>query len=159
MVHLHHLQINYMPLPTGICPDCTSTASTRPRSSRAEKSERPLTPRSATLIAAARWLVRHEPTPVRHVSGRVREELLAFYDLPPEHWQHLRTTNPIESTFATVKLRTYKTKGPGSREAGLAMVFKLTEQAQKRWRRLNGSPLLAEVVGAIEFVDGVRKAA
>jgi transposase-like protein len=88
-----------------------------------------------------------------------REELLAFYDFPAEHWRHLRTSNPIESTFATVELRTYKTKGPGSREAGLAMVFKLAEQAQKGWRKLNGSELLTDVIGGIHFVDGVRSKA
>ena len=88
-----------------------------------------------------------------------REELFAFYDFPAEHWRHLRTSNPIESTFATVQLRTYKTKGPGSREAGLAMVFKLVEQAQKRWRKLNGSDLLTDVIGGIQFVDGVRSKA
>lgn len=88
-----------------------------------------------------------------------REQLLAFYDLPAEHWSHLRTTNPIESTFATVRLRTCRTKGPGSREAGLAMVFKLVEQAQKRWRKLNGTPLLSDVIGDVQFVDGIRKQA
>ena len=88
-----------------------------------------------------------------------RDELMAFFDFPAEHWRHLRTSNPIESTFATVELRTYKTKGPGSREAGLAMVFKLAEQAQKRWRKLNGSELLADVIGGVQFVDGVRSKA
>ena len=70
-----------------------------------------------------------------------QEELLAFYDFPAEHWQHLRTSNPIESTFATVRLRTYKTKGAGSRTACLAMAFKLVESAQNHWRKLNGSAL------------------
>ena len=88
-----------------------------------------------------------------------REKLLAFYDLPAEHWSHLRTTNPIESTFATVRLRTYRTKGPGSREAGLAMVFKLAEQAQKRWRKLNGTSLLSDVIDDVQFIDGIRKQA
>jgi transposase-like protein len=88
-----------------------------------------------------------------------RDELLAFYDFPAEHWSHLRTTNPIESTFATVELRTYRTKGPGSREAGLAMVFKLAQQAQKRWRKLNGHELVQQVIEGVEFVDGERKAA
>jgi len=88
-----------------------------------------------------------------------REELLAFYDFPAEHWGHLRTTNPIESTFATVRLRTHRTKGPGSRAAGLAMVFKLAQQAKKRWRKLNGSALLSEVIAGVEFIDGTRKAA
>jgi transposase-like protein len=88
-----------------------------------------------------------------------KDRLLAFYDFPAEHWSHLRTTNPIESTFATVKLRTYRTKGPGSREAGLAMVFKLAELAQKRWRKLNGSALLSDVITGVQFVDGLKKAA
>lgn len=88
-----------------------------------------------------------------------KDELFAFYEFPAEHWRHLRTSNPIESTFATVELRTYKTKGPGSREAGLAMVFKLVEQAQKGWRKLNGSDLLADVIGGVQFVDGVRSKA
>ena len=88
-----------------------------------------------------------------------REELLAFYDFPAEHWQHLRTTNPIESTFATVRLRTYKTKGAGSRAACLAMAFKLVESAQKHWRKLNGSTLLPEVVAGALFKDGMKVAA
>jgi transposase-like protein len=88
-----------------------------------------------------------------------RAELLAFYDFPAEHWGHLRTSNPIESTFATVRLRTYRTKGPGSRAAGLAMAFKLAQKAEKGWRRLNKSEKLLEVVDGVVFVDGIRKAA
>ena len=88
-----------------------------------------------------------------------RAELLAFYDFPAEHWQHLRTSNPIESTFATVRLRTYRTKGPGSREAGLAMAFKLARKAESRWRKLNGSEKLQELIDGIVFVDGERIAA
>jgi putative transposase len=88
-----------------------------------------------------------------------KAELLAFYDFPAEHWSHLRTSNPIESTFATVRLRTYRTKGPGSREAGLAMAFKLALKAQGRWRKLNGSQKLQDLIDGIVFVDGVRKAA
>jgi transposase-like protein len=88
-----------------------------------------------------------------------RTELLAFYDFPAEHWGHLRTSNPIESTFATVRLRTYRTKGPGSRLAGLAMAFKLAQKAEKGWRKLNKSEMLKEVVDGIVFVDGIRKAA
>lgn len=83
-----------------------------------------------------------------------REELLVFYDFPALHWVHLRTTNPIESTFATVRLRTVKTKGSGSRSACLTMVFKLMESAAKSWRLLNGSPLLAKVIAGVRFVDG-----
>lgn len=88
-----------------------------------------------------------------------RAELLAFYDFPAEHWRHLRTSNPIESTFATVRLRTYRTKGPGSRAAGLAMAFKLIQKAQKGWRKLNGSEKLKDLIDGIVFVDGERKAA
>jgi transposase-like protein len=88
-----------------------------------------------------------------------RSELLAFYDFPAEHWAHLRTSNPIESTFATVRLRTYRTKGPGSRKAGLAMAFKLAAKAQARWRKLNGSAKLQDLIDGIVFVDGERKAA
>ena len=83
----------------------------------------------------------------------------AFYDFPAEHWGHLRTSNPIESTFATVRLRTYRTKGPGSREAGLAMAYKLAHKAESRWRLLNGSERLRDLIDGIVFVDGERKAA
>ena len=88
-----------------------------------------------------------------------REALLAFYDFPAEHWMHIRTTNPIESTFATVRLRTKKTKGAGSRVACLTMVFKLALAAQKNWRALNGYRLITDVIGGVAFVDGVRKEA
>ena len=82
------------------------------------------------------------------------EELLAFYDYPAEHWIHLRTTNPIESTFATVRHRTKVTRGPGSRAAGLAMVFKLIESAQTRWRAVNGPHLVALVRAGATFLNG-----
>lgn len=85
-----------------------------------------------------------------------REALLAFYDFPAEHWLHIRTTNPIESVFATVRLRTSKTKGSGSRVACLSMVFKLAESASKKWRCLNGSDLIRDVIAGIVFVDGVK---
>lgn len=85
-----------------------------------------------------------------------REALLAFYDFPAEHWLHLRTTNPIESIFATVRLRTAKTKGAGSRVAGLSMVFKLVESAAKHWRALNGSDLIPHVIAGVVFVDGIK---
>ncbi len=86
-----------------------------------------------------------------------REALLTFYDFPAEHWVHLRTTNPIESTFATVRLRTDKTKGCGSRMATLTMVFKSLQSAEQYWRLLNGSHLLQDVIEGVEFVDGLRK--
>ena len=85
-----------------------------------------------------------------------REVLLAFYDFPAEHWIHLRTTNPIESTFATVRLRTKRTKGSGSRTACLTMVYKLMQSASKNWRVLNGSQVLVDVLQGITFIDGIR---
>jgi transposase-like protein len=84
-----------------------------------------------------------------------REELLAFYAFPAEHWIHLKTTNPIESTFATVRLRTKVTKGPGSRTAGLAMAYKLIESAQARWRAVNAPHLVALVRAGVTFEKGV----
>jgi transposase-like protein len=81
--------------------------------------------------------------------------LLAFYDFPAEHWIHLKTTNPIESTFATVRLRTKVTKGPGSRAAGLAMAFKLIEAAEQRWRSVNAPHLVALVRAGAKFDKGV----
>lgn len=86
-----------------------------------------------------------------------RTELLAFYDFPAEHWAHLRTTNPIESTFATVRLRTVKTRGCLSRQTMLTMVFRLCQSAQKRWRRLQGYRRLADVVQGVKFVDGISE--
>jgi putative transposase len=83
-----------------------------------------------------------------------KEVLLTFYDYPAQHWMHLRTTNPIESTFAPVRARTDITKGPGSRQAGLAMIFKLMEAAEGRWRRLNGHHLVALVRAGAEFRNG-----
>jgi putative transposase len=80
--------------------------------------------------------------------------LLAFYDFLAEHWVHLRTTNPIESTFATVRLRTRVTKGPGSRAAGVAMAFKLIESAQARWRAVNAPHLVALVRAGATFING-----
>jgi len=97
---------------------------------------------------AAKW-----PKPAAKVTDDL-DVLLAFYDYPAEHWIHLRTTNPIESTFATVRLRTRVTKGPGSRAAGVAMAFKLIESAQTRWRMVNAPHLVALVRAGATFVNG-----
>ena len=113
---------------------------------------------------------RRETKPTKHSAGpwpfgakypgameklcKDREELLAFYDFPAEHWVHIRTTNPIESTFATVRLRTKRARNCGSREPILTMVYKLLESAQKHWKRIKGSNLLTLVVNNVKFKDG-----
>ena len=83
-----------------------------------------------------------------------KEQMFNFYDFPAEHWQHIRTTNPIESTFATVRHRSRQTKGCGSRMATLTMVYKLGTVAEKGWRRLRGFQLLSKVVAGVKFKDG-----
>ena len=85
------------------------------------------------------------------------EALLTYFDFPAEHWRHLRTTNPIESSFATVRLRQRVTKGAGSRTKGLVMAFKLLDMAEKRWRRITGAKLLPLVRAGVRFVDGVQQ--
>jgi len=87
---------------------------------------------------------------------RNRNVLLTFYDYPAAHWVHLRTTNPIESTFATVRARTRVTKGAGSRRRGLVMAYKLLDAAQDRWRKVNSPELVVQVRAGIEFKDGIR---
>lgn len=87
---------------------------------------------------------------------RDRESLLAFYDFPAQHWQHLRTTNPIESTFATIRHRTDRAKGCVTRDTMLAMIFKLGMSAEKRWRRIRGFDYIAKVITGVRFKDGVE---
>jgi putative transposase len=86
-----------------------------------------------------------------------RAALLTFYDYPAEHWKHIRTSNPIESTFATVRHRMKKTKECLSRKTGLAMAFKLMMSAQRKWRRLDGQNRLPEIIQGVEFRDGLRQ--
>ena len=85
-----------------------------------------------------------------------RQALLTFYDFPAEHWIHLRTTNPIESMFATIRQRTDKTKGCLSRKTCLAMVYKLARSAEKNWRRMTGANQIAQVIQGVKFKDGVK---
>jgi putative transposase len=93
------------------------------------------------------------PRAVDKITGEL-DTLLAFYDFPKEHWKHLRSTNAIESTFATVRLRTKVTKGAGSRAAALAMAYKLCDGAQARWRRIDGHQLVALVRAEAVFIEG-----
>jgi putative transposase len=86
-----------------------------------------------------------------------RERLLTFYDFPAEHWKHIRTSNPIESTFATVRQRTVKTKNCLSRKTALAMVFKLILSAKRKWRKLDGSSQLADLIEGVPFKDGIKQ--
>ena len=86
-----------------------------------------------------------------------RDQLLAFHDFHAEHWVHLRTTNPIESAFETVRLRHKRTKGDGSRKACLAMSYKLAKSAEKRWRKLNGHDQIPDVIAGVTFTDGVKQ--
>ena len=115
----------------------------------AEDKEHALTAAKAfTDLYGAKW-----PKAVAKIAEHL-DVLLAFYDYPAEHWVHLRTTNPIESTFATVRLRQRVTKGPGSRAAGVAMAFKLIESAQRRWRAVNAPHLVALVRAGAKFENG-----
>ena len=85
-----------------------------------------------------------------------RDALLAFYDFPAEHWDHIRTSNPIESVFATVRHRTVRPKGALSRDTAKLMVFKLIDAAAKTWRRLNGENQLPKVIRGVKFRDGIE---
>lgn len=85
-----------------------------------------------------------------------RDELLAFYDFPAEHWKHIRTTNPIESTFATVRHRTKRSKGCLSRETAFIMVFKLLKDAEKTWRKIDGKNQLPKLISGVKFSDGLE---
>jgi transposase-like protein len=95
--------------------------------------------------------------PAMECLSKDRAELLAFYDFPAEHWIHIRTSNPIESAFSSIRLRTAKMRNCGSRETTLSMIFKLGQSAEKRWRKLQGYSLLGEVVRGVRFKDGIRE--
>jgi len=86
-----------------------------------------------------------------------RGELLTLYDFPTGHWKHIRTTNPIESTFATVRLRTTKTKNCLSRQTVMTMIFRLCQSAEGKWRRSNGFELLAEAIRGVNFVNEIKQ--
>jgi len=121
-----------------------------------------LSPSKETALAAyARFLSEYEAKYPKATECLRKDEdvLFTFYDFPGEHWRHIRTTNPIESAFATVRHRQRQTKGCGSRLATLTMVFKLAKEAERHWRKLNGSELLAKVVEGTRFIDGVMEKA
>jgi transposase-like protein len=113
------------------------------------------------LIAYRRFLAEYEAKYPKATECLRKDEdvLFTFYDFPAEHWMHIRTTNPIESAFATVRHRTRQTKGCGSRLATLMMVFKLATQAERHWRKLNSAQLLAQVIRGVVFTDGVMEKA
>ena len=135
-------------LPKSAQPTATTDAGRDPRRRRPRPRRRAPSTRSLHEFGA-KW-----PKAVAKIVDDL-DPLLAFYDFPAEHWIHLKTTNPIESTFSTVRLRTKVTKGPGSRAAGLAMAFKLIEAAQDRWRAVNGPHLVALVRAGARFEKGV----
>jgi transposase-like protein len=112
--------------------------------------------RAAANKAFDRFVAKYEANYPKAVEclQKDRDELLTFYDFPSEHWSHLRTTNPIESTFATVRLRHDRTKGNGTRQACLTMVFKLVQSAAKHWRRLNGFERIVPLLQGKKFVNG-----
>jgi transposase-like protein len=114
--------------------------------------------RKACDVAIDAFVAEHEPKYPRAAEcfTKDRERLATLFDFPAEHWKHLRSTNPIESTFATVKLRTRVTKGAGSRAAGLAMAFKLMLAAERTWRRLDAPHHLPLVRANVAFPDGVK---
>jgi len=112
--------------------------------------------RKEAEAALGRFVAKYGPKYDKAVAclAKDRDALLAFYAVPAEHWKHVRTTNPIESTFATVRLRTERTKGCLSRETALAMVFKLAKSAERHWRRLDGTERLTQVIAGVRFRDG-----
>src|SRR5881275_263319 len=112
--------------------------------------------RKEAEAALDRFVAKYGPKYDKAVAclAKEREALLAFYAAPAEHWKHVRTTNPIESTFATVRLRTDRTKGCLSRETALAMVFKLAKSAERHWRRLDSAERLAQIIAGVRFRDG-----
>ena len=117
--------------------------------------------RKDALNAFNEFVERYQAKYPKAVACLVKDKdvLFTFYDFPAEHWTHLRTTNPIESTFATVRHRHRQTKGCGSRTATLAMVFKLALEAQRRWRKLNGHQLILKLIAGTVFKDGIEKQA
>ena len=118
-------------------------------------------PKAQAEAAVDAFLESHRPKYKKAADclAKDRQVLLAFYVFPAERWKHRRTTDPIESTFATVRHRTIRTKGCLSNKTALAMVFKLVEGAQKSWRRLDGHNQLPKIIEGVKFIDGLEVAA
>jgi transposase-like protein len=136
----------------GCLPKAVQAGARKALSEIRDAPDRPHAQRAIEIFArdyGAKW-----PKAVAKITDDA-EELLTFFDFPAEHWLHLKTSNPIESTFSSVRLRTRVTKGPGSKAAGLAMAFKLLEAAQERWRAVNGPHLVALVRAGARFDKGV----
>jgi transposase-like protein len=132
--------------------------SLQPRAKRALHEIMNAETRAAAEQGIARFATEYGPKYPKAVAALTTDQarLLAYFDYPAEHWKHLRTTNPIESTFATVRLREGVTKGAGSRTAGLVMAFKLLQAAQNHWRKLDGAELVPLVRAGVVFKDGAR---
>jgi len=111
-------------------------------------------PKTSMISMSESWGVKYDKAV--ECLTKDRDTLLAFYDFPAEHWKHLRTTNVIESSFATVRHRTVRSKGCLSNKTALAMIFKLAEVAEKNWRRLDGHSQLPKVVLGVKFADGIE---
>src|SRR5262249_13878786 len=130
------------------------TASSRKPSARCRKSGWPRPRKIAFDAFIETWGVKYDKAV--ECLTKDRDALLGFYDSPAEHWKHLRTTNVIESSFATVRHRTVRSKGCLSNKSALAMIFKLAEAAEKSWRRLNGHNQLPKIILGIKFTDGIE---
>src|SRR3954453_13241241 len=142
--------------PRTCSPSCRRASSRKPNARRRRsgwlKRRSPPSWRSRAFIES--YALKYEKA--ADCLSKDRDTLLAFYDFPAEHWKHLRTTNPIESTFATVRHRTIRSKGCLSNKTALAMVFKLLEAAQRSWRRLDGHNQLPKLVVGVTFNDGIE---
>jgi transposase-like protein len=130
----------------------------QPRAKRAPREMMYAARRADCEAARARFAAEFQPKYSKAVEALAAnwERLVTFFDFPAEHWKHLRTTNVIESPFATVRLRERATRGAGSRTKGLLMAFKLLEMAELRWRRLDGAQLLPLVRAGVKFADGIQ---
>jgi putative transposase len=139
--------------PPTVWPPCPNASTARPRRRWRRSTTQSPAPHALTAATEFADTFADHPKAVAKITGDL-DVLLTFYDYPAEHWIHLRTTNPIESTFSTVRLGTRATRGAGSRKAALAMAYKLLDAAQARWRRINAPELVPLVRAGATFIDG-----